>query len=153
MATQMKPLSIEGARLIFRNFSGEAKAYNPEGRRNFCILLEPEMAEVLANDGWNVKMLQPREEGDEPQPYLQVAVNFKNVPPKIVFITSKNKTVLDEESIDKLDWIEIANADVIISPYKWSVQGKEGIKAYLKSLYITAVEDEFESKYYDVPEV
>lgn len=143
---------IEDARIGFRNFSGEAGKFNPAGRRNFCVFLEQELGEVLENDGWNVRWLKPKDEDDSPVPYLQVAVSFDNIPPKIVLVTGKGKTLLDESSVNILDWAEIATVDLIIRPYNWSVNGNSGVKAYVKSMYVTIVEDEFESKYYDVPD-
>lgn len=143
---------IEDARIGFRNFSGEAGKFNPAGRRNFCVFLEQELGEVLESDGWNVRWLKPKDEDDSPVPYLQVAVSFDNIPPKIVLVTGKGKTMLDEASVNILDWAEIATVDLIIRPYNWSVNGNSGVKAYVKSMYVTIVEDEFESKYYDVPD-
>lgn len=145
-------ISIENARIGFRNFSGKEGKFNPEGRRNFCVFLEIELALRLEEDEWNVRWLEPREKGEERLPYLQVAVNFDNIPPKIILVTSHGKTTLDEESINILDWAEVKNVDVIIRPYNWDVSGKKGVKAYVKSMYITVVEDEFEEKYYDVPD-
>lgn len=145
-------IAIENARIGFRNFSGKEGKFNPEGRRNFCVFLEEDLARTLERDGWNVRWLQPRDEGEEQQGYLQVAVNYDNIPPKIIIISSKGKTVLDNESVSILDWAEIQEIDLIIRPYNWSVNSKNGVKAYVKSMYITIAEDEFEKKYYEVPD-
>lgn len=143
---------IEGASIGFKNFTGEAGKFNPAGRRNFCVFLENDLGSKLEEDGWNVRWLQPRDEGDDPKPYLQVAVSYDNIPPKIVLISGKGKTILDEKTVNILDWAEIGNIDLIIRPYNWEVNGNSGVKGYVKSMYVTIVEDEFESKYYDVPD-
>lgn len=147
-------IKIENAKVRFRNFSGKEGKYNPAGRRNFCVLLDEEDAQSLFDEGWNVKYLQPKDKdnGDDPQAYLQVAVSYANIPPKVYLVTSKQKTLLDEETIGMLDWGEFANFDLVIRPYNYDVNGKTGVKAYLKTLYATLVEDEFADKYEDVPD-
>ena len=145
-------ITIEGARLVFRNFAGKEGKFNPAGKRNFCVLLDDELAKTLQEDGWNIRWLQPRDEEDDPQAYLQVAVSFGKVPPRIVVITSAGKQTFDEKDINILDWAEIANVDVIIRPYNWEMNGKTGVKAYVKALYVTMAEDEFEKKYANVPD-
>lgn len=143
---------IENGRIGFRNFSGKEGRFNPVGRRNFCVFLESDLAKILENDGWNVRWLEPRDPQEDKQPYLQVAVSFDNIPPKIVLVTSKGKTILDEESVNILDWAEIKVVDLIIRPYNWDVNGKAGVKAYIKSMYVTIAEDEFEQKYRNLPD-
>lgn len=147
MNKRLDNIVVENARLIFKNFAGEESKFNRAGNRNFCVILDGDSAEDLRQMGWNVKALRPREDEDEPTYYLQVTVAFGNFPPKVVMISGKTKTVLDEELIDTLDYAEIANVDLIIRPYHWEVNGKEGIKAYLKTMYVTIEQDVFAGKY------
>lgn len=147
MADEAKTFMIEGARIIFRNFAGKEGPYNREGDRNFAVILTPELAADLSADGWNVKTLDAREEGDEDTPYIQVAVNFKNRPPRVVLLTSTSRTQLDEKTVDVIDWAEIETADLIARGYEWAVNDKSGVKAYLQSLFVTIREDALEKKY------
>jgi hypothetical protein len=147
---QDNTVMMEGVRIIFRNFAGKEGQYNREGDRNFAVLLDEHIAQQMAEDGWNVKVLKPREddeEGTPPQAYLPVSVNFKGRPPRIVLITSRGRTNLDEDTVESLDWVDILNVDLIVRPYEWSVNGKTGIKAYLQSIYVTIDEDPLEIKY------
>jgi hypothetical protein len=146
-------LVIEDARLIFRNFAGREGRYNREGDRNFCVLLDEKTAEDMERDGWNVKALRSREEGDPEQPYLQVSIGFKIRPPRLVLVTSKGRSILDEGMVELLDWVDIKTVDLTIRPYEWAVGGKTGIKAYLKTMYVTIHEDPLDLKYADLDEL
>lgn len=141
---------MEDKKIIFRNFAGREGMYNRQGDRNFAVLLDEGEAEAMARDGWNVKALKAREEGDPEQPYLQVSVNFKGKPPRVVMITSRGRTTLQEDDVEMLDWADISLVDLIIRPYEWVVNGKTGIKAYLQSIFVTIEEDELELKYADI---
>lgn len=158
----LKPVVMEGVRIIFRNFKGEEGQYNREGVRTFGVIIPPEAAEAMATDGWNVKRLKPSEEeqeqGVEEGPaWLPVEAAFdKGRPPKIVLITSRGKTNLTEETVEQLDWVDISvdeetnepKCDLIVRPYFWTnAMGANGVKAYLKSMFVTIEEDDLERKY------
>ena len=100
-----KPMEVmvEDARIIYRNFKGEAGQFNAAGDRNFCLVLPPDTAEEMTRDGWNVKSIEPRDEGDEPTFYLPVAVSYKIRPPRIVMIVDGKQTPLTEDTVDQLD--------------------------------------------------
>ena len=149
---------MENARLIFRNFEGREEKYNRKGDRNFGLIIEdPEVAQQLAEDGWNIKELTPKNNDDyddtpEVIYWLPVTVRFDNVPPKVMLVTRSKKTRLNEDNINTVDYANIAKVDLTVTPYDWEVNGKTGTKAYLQTAYITINEDEFADKYADLEE-
>ena len=150
---ELKQVTIEGARILFRNFAGKQTPYNAEGKRNFCVVLPYDAADQMVRDGWNVKSLKPREPDDEPTPYIQVSVSYKNRPPKVALVTSKGKRFLDEDLVELVDFVDIQYVDLILNPYAWDVNGKTGVKAYLKTIVVIIKEDYLELKYADVQEI
>jgi len=146
-------LVMEDARIVFRNFAGAEGMYNREGDRNFCVLLDEPLAQDMMADGWNIKRLKPRDDAEIGTAYIQVSVGFKGRPPIMAMITSKGRINLEEADCVLLDWADILVADLIIRPYHWNVSGKTGVKAYLKSIFITINEDFLELKYADVEPV
>lgn len=147
MPPQENTVMIEDARVLFPNFSGRETQKNQEGSRNFNVVIPDEILESMRADGWNVRALKDLPDGSPGENILKVNVNFKNRPPKIVMITSRQRTDLDESTVDLLDDVEIVKADIIIRPYHWNVRGDSGISAYLKTMFVTIYEDELELKY------
>lgn len=143
-------LTIENAHIIFRNFQGEATKYNRQGARNFCVIIEDEhLVEDLRIEGWNVKTLRKRDEGDEDQYYIKVNVNFGSPrPPKVTLISGKVRTELTEETIGSLDYADITNVDLTVTPYHYELSnGDKGVSGYLKTMWVTIDQDPFASKY------
>lgn len=139
---------VEGARIGFRNFSGKPDMYNKKGGvRTFCVFFDSERGSELENIGWHIKWLKPKEEGDEPTAYLQVAVRFDNYPPKVVLVSKGGRTILKSDTIDVLDSAELRDVKLAIKPYNWERDGNKGVKAYLKTGYFYLDEDEFESEF------
>jgi len=144
---------MENVRIIFRNFQGKEGQYNKLGDRNFGVILPEDVAQKMLEDGWNVKYLKPREEEEEETetPWLPVAVAFdKGKPPKVMLVTDRGRTALDETNVEMLDWADITNVDLIVRPFSWEVNGNTGVKAYLSSMYVTIEEDPLDKKYADM---
>lgn len=155
-------IKIEGAKLIFKNFNGkENLPYNKAGDRNFGVLLDDDLAKRLEADGWRVKYRPPREDDGYEQAWLPVKVKYNKYPPIVNLINSNGKIRLNEDTVGQLDWTRIQNADMIINPYEYpemldkqgNVIREAGISAYLKSLYVTVMEDDLDLKYADIPEI
>lgn len=143
-------LAIDNARIIFKNFTGKDDKFGREGDRSFSIVIEDDaLAEQLANDGWNVKQLTPRDPDEKVNHFIKVKISFKVRPPKIWLLTNHKRTLLDEDTIATLQYARIENADVVVSPWRWEVNGKTGIAAYLETLYVKIEDDPFADKYAD----
>lgn len=148
----VKPVSLEGVRIGFKNFSGQEGPYNRAGERSFAVFLDRQTADVLAEEGWNVKYPKEREgqadpDEDSREPYLQVSVGFDYYPANVFLISNGNPNKIGVDEVGMLDWAEIENVDLVLRPYEWTVQRNTGIKAYLKSGYFTIVTDQFAAKY------
>lgn len=157
MSTKQRiaPVMIENARIIFRNFAGRKGLYNEEGERSFTLVVPPEIAPRMIADGWKVKEKPAfgEDEGSPPEYHLNVSVEYnKGRPPRCVLINSQGRLDLGADEVRIIDYAELKNVDLSISPYSWEVGENSGVKAYLKSIFVTIVEDELDLKYAQVPD-
>lgn len=151
MLEKPENIVIKGARLIFKNFSGKDEKFQHDRTRHFGLVIEdPEDVERLLAEGWNVKSFIPKnqEPGEEIEIfYIDVKISYDIVPPVVKLVGKHGPVAITEQEIGLLDDAEIIQADVAVRPYVWSVNGSEGIKAYLKTLYVTIGKDEFADDY------
>lgn len=144
-------INIEGAMIIWKNFSGERDKFNP-GKRGFSVVIDDAvMADELRQEGWNVKE-RPLPEGadDSEQEWtLPVKLNMNRYT-QVWLIVGNHKTLLDEDTVSQLDVVDIVNCDISIRPYEWEMNGRTGITAYVDSMYVTIRENKFAEKYADL---
>jgi len=137
---------IDNAHVVFRNFEGAEGKFNPAGNRNFCVFLPDDIAKSMEAEGWSIRWLNSDPE-TPPQAIISVKVAFGNYPPNVVLVSDGQMSKLGEENINVLDFAEFEQVDLILRGYQWNVQGKSGIKAYLKTGYFVLVVDELAKKY------
>ena len=164
------------AELAFTNFSGLKTKYNPEGCRNFCLVVPADVAIDLANAGespnawgapWKINLEKPYAVASDGTPIsytLKVAVSYSNnkFNPVIKLITgaeydSKNgryfggKTMfLTENNVGILDGISASRIAVRIRPRFWEDEKNDNavnIKAYLERLDVIVEKDSFDDLY------
>ena len=144
-------INIEGAIVIWKNFSGERDKFNP-GKRGFSVVIDDEvMADELKQEGWNVKE-RPLQEGADPSEQewtLPVKLNMNRYT-QVWLIVGNHKTLLNEDTVAQLDVVDIVNCDISIRPYEWEMSGRTGITAYVDSMYVTIRENKFAEKYADL---
>lgn len=139
-------IAVEGARIVFRNFKGEASQYNRAGDRNFALVIDnQEFAQKLSDEGWNIKIRPPREEGADPFVYLPVSVSYRvsRLAPKVFLKRPRKETIpIDESHIKDFDDMEFSDLKMVINPRHWTDDrtGEEHIKAYLIELWATQAE-------------
>lgn len=144
-------IDIEGAIVIWKNFSGERDKFNP-GKRGFSVVIDDAViADELRNEGWNVKD-RPLQEGADPSEQewtLPVKLNMNRYT-QVWLIVGNHKTLLDENTVAQLDVIDFVKCDISIRPYEWEMGGRAGITAYVDSMYVTIRENKFAEKYADL---
>lgn len=144
-------ISIEGANIIWKNFSGERDRFNP-GKRGFSVVIDDAvMADELKQEGWNVKE-RPLQEGADPSEQewtLPVKLNMNRYT-QVWLIVGNHKTLLNEDTVVQLDVVDITDCDLSIRPYEWEMSGRTGITAYVDSMYVTIRENKFAEKYADL---
>lgn len=152
-ARELPLLVIEDLEYVYQtNFAGERERYNDEGNRYFNAKINPEIAEALARDGWNIKWTKPGKnhpnpEEHIPEPYVEVTVGFKFRPPTIVMIRDDRPTAVTERNVGLLDSTEFDKIDVVIRARYWENDSGSGYKAWLKSFYGTVAMDDLDRKY------
>lgn len=148
-------LQINDARICFRNFRGEGSLYNNEGSRGFSLIIpDVETAEALRNDvnefgaAWNVKIREPREEGEQPFMHLPVKVKYtERSKPVVYLITNGRRNKLTEETIGMLDDIDIRKVDLDIRPYDGEGRFGPHRTAYLSAIYVEQEIDRFAARF------
>ena len=145
----------------YRNFEGRPTDVNPGGGdRSFGLVIDdPELAQRLAEDNWNVKTITNRDgnrdymfgvkANGEDLHWIPVKVKYKKrdgtyaIPPKIAIRTKNNEVYYEEEQIKELDSSELIDVNLIINASRKTVNGKEFTTAYLKSMIATMIDDDY----------
>lgn len=149
MTKSYKNITFMDAQIIFRNFTGEERKKNPAGNRNFCLVVEDEVqAQQMFEEGWNVRILPPRTDDEVAKHYIPVAVSYRNndsFPVCVYIVDGNQRTLLNEDTIGRLDHADIASVKLTIRPRYWDDDnGQTKIKAYLKTMYVTLNVDELD---------
>ena len=139
---------INGRQIIFKNFEGRGDKFNREGDRNFSLRIDdPDTADALIKEGWNVRIKEGRDEDEGPFMRLPIKVKFTDYGLNVYLVTGTRRNELNEETIACLDNIEIESVDMDIRPYDWDVNGRNGRTAYLQSMEVVQRIDRFAARY------
>ena len=140
-------LFVDDAKILFPNFEGREDTYNREGDRNFHLSIPTEeMADELIAQGWNV---QVKEYDDGEKSFkLKVKVKFNGRGPAVYLVTGNKVNELDEDTVHRLDKIDIQTANMDIRAYDWEMAtGKCGRTAYLQRIEVIQELDRFKARY------
>lgn len=101
-------LMMEGARIIYPNFSGRATDYTPEGDRHFTLVVPEKIAQYLEANNLPVRRLKPRE-GDDPNEPTTAVIRVKISSlyfPDIVTLSGSDRWVPhNQDTVGQLDRI------------------------------------------------
>jgi len=135
-------LRVENGVVIFKNFSGNPTNLNPQGgKRTFSLCLPKEWADILKQDGWNVKERVIDDSGDSIF-HTEIVVNENSKYPPHLYLLSefmgkKTLNLLQPDQYKKLDQDMIVSMDLEIHPFEHGRGVAGSKKGYLKNLWAT----------------
>jgi len=124
---------LEHATLIFRNFSGKPRQYNPGGLRSFGVLIDASITDDMIVEGWNIKTAKENVK-DKSFSFLLIALASETV-----FLPRVNLNGKFLGDIAKLDTTVIEDATLEISGKFWEFGERSGYKAYMETLELTSI--------------
>lgn len=133
----------------FRNFRGEKRKFNDEGKRNFNLKLDipVEALDELANMGLKIKEIAPYDEeyGDQPTRFAKVNVAYGGKrPPQLFLVSGKKLKELTQNELALLDTARFTNVDLVIRTYH---KDENSTTLYLQKGYFTIEQDPISAKY------
>lgn len=156
-AGRVENIMVEGASQAdilpgqFRNFRGEKRKFNDEGKRNFNLALDipEEDLDDLAGTGLKIKELPANEEyNDAPVRFVKVNVAYGGQrPPQLFLVSGKKLKELSENELALLDAARFTNVDLVIRTYH---KDENSTTLYLQKGYFTIEQDPISSKYADM---
>lgn len=154
---RVENIMIEGATQAdilpgqFRNFRGEKRRFNDEGKRNFnlALSLSTDDLDNLAATGLKIKELPANEEyNDEPVRFVKVNVAYGGQrPPQLFLVSGKHLKELSENELALLDAARFTNVDLVIRTYH---KDENSTTLYLQKGYFTIEQDPISAKYADM---
>lgn len=149
---------VKNNEMIFRNCEGRKEQFNTGGARHFTLSLPDDVADILIEHGFNVKIKMPKVTGtnnaDEVKPYKNLQVNLRYYggprdPKAYYMLENGGYQLLDEDTIKMLDTMTFESCDMDIYPktYISSFTGEEGVSARLNNIRIIPQVDAFASEF------
>lgn len=135
--------------LMYRNFAGASSDKNTAGNRNFCVKISKDDAEDLMKKLEERKLHINIKETSDGEYFFKVNVRYDKYPPVIAKIKTtadgrKLKTALTEETVNILDKVLIADADISVSPCYLSKHRQWTV--YLNTMKFTPLVDPIEEE-------
>lgn len=136
----------------YRNFGGEKRKYNEEGKRNFNIIIDPEWIPMVESWGVKVRYFPKTEEDDPmaiPTAHVKINVNYKaKTRPYIERVTDKWRQEIQPEKLGRaLDEAIFENVDLVCTLYRY----EDSVSLYLQEGHFKLLEDPITSKYDNIP--
>ena len=136
--------NLSNKNLIFRNFEGRKSNYNNLGSRNFNVVLDDVVAEMLEKEGFYIKK-RVNDKGEESK-LLKVNVKMDSKwPPEIHVFTKKGEQNYGADEVASLDDADVISGEVWINGYMGA--NSDHKTAWLDEMYVALRDNATADKY------
>lgn len=146
-------IEVENAKLRYMNFRGAPDKFNSKGGRRTAqwVIDDEALAKDLIDSGFSVSVKEFEDGNVQYKVKINLAYSEKSNP-MIYLVTGKSKTLLTEEVVGQIDFMDIVNVDLILRAWDYGERmgtksGEPHMSFYIKKAYFTQEVDSFSRKY------
>ena len=137
----------------FRNFGGEVRQFNDDGKRNFSVLVEPKYIPFLEKEGVYIKDFTEKKGGGKKKTFVKIFINYDSIVKPEIYVRRGKKedfVMLSPDKVGMLNKANFDNVELVVDPYK---RDNTPVLLYLSRGFFTMHVDPISAKYKHIDDI
>lgn len=124
-------LVAKNVKLYSHDFSGDRSKFKT---RSICLDIPEEVKDRLLEDGWDLRISEPKDDRYEPKCFLPITIRFNEYGPEIMKTGPNTPVKYDQDTVGVLDRTSMTDIELVINPFHNPNNPDARPKAYLSEM-------------------